>query len=149
MNNKPREVAIAILHRDGKFLLQLRDNIPSIVYPGCWALFGGHLELGETPEDALNRELMEEIGYIPPTSVKFGCYWELQIIRHVYHALLTVDVNQLALNEGWDLGLLTSEEIGRGSSYSVKAGQERPLGRPHQQILLNFIDSRFPKVKPL
>jgi len=47
---QPIQVAIAILHRQGQFLLQLRDNIPGIVYPGHWGLFGGHLELGETPQ---------------------------------------------------------------------------------------------------
>jgi hypothetical protein len=39
-----KEVAIAIIARKGKFLIQLRDDIPTIVYPGYWALFGGHLE---------------------------------------------------------------------------------------------------------
>lgn len=37
-------VAIAIIYRQGEFLVQLRDNTPKIVHPGCWALFGGHLE---------------------------------------------------------------------------------------------------------
>ena len=63
MTKNQVEVAIAILYRDGKFLLQLRDDIPGIAYPGCWALFGGHIEPGEIPEIALKRELQEEIGY--------------------------------------------------------------------------------------
>ena len=52
------EVALAMLHRDGRWLMQLRDEIPTIVAPGCWGLFGGHLDPGETPEQALRRELM-------------------------------------------------------------------------------------------
>ena len=59
----PVEVAIAILPCDGKFLMQLRDNIPTILYPGVWGLFGGHLEAGETPEVAVEREILEEIGF--------------------------------------------------------------------------------------
>ena len=141
MNNKPVEVAIAILYQQGKFLLQLRDNIPGIVYPGQWGLFGGHIEPNETPESALKRELMEEICYTPQAPVKVGCYSDSQVIRHVYHAPLTVDVNQLVLSEGWDMALLTPEDIRRGNCYSERAKQVRPLGRPHQQILLNFIDS--------
>jgi len=47
------EVALAMLQRDGRWLMQLRDEIPNIVAPGCWGLFGGHLDPDETPEQAL------------------------------------------------------------------------------------------------
>lgn len=30
------KVALAILHQDGKFLMQLRDDNPDILYPGHW-----------------------------------------------------------------------------------------------------------------
>lgn len=140
MSDKPVHVAIAILYRDGKFLMQLRDDIPSIIYPGCWALFGGHIEAGETPEDALKRELLEEISYAPPEASLFGYYSDDRVCRHVYQAPLAVELNQLVLGEGWDMGLLTPEDISRGEGYSEKAGQVRPLGPAHQRILLDFID---------
>jgi 8-oxo-dGTP pyrophosphatase MutT (NUDIX family) len=57
------EVALAMLERQGRWLLQLRDDIEGIVYPGTWALFGGHLEAAESPEVALRRELLEEINW--------------------------------------------------------------------------------------
>jgi mutator protein MutT len=60
------EVVGGILFHEGQLLLGLRA--PRKSYPGCWDFFGGHLEVGETPWDALRRELAEELGI----SVKTG-----------------------------------------------------------------------------
>lgn len=140
MNQDQRhQVAIAILHRNSKFLLQLRDDIPGILYPGHWALFGGHIEPGESPDEAIQRELLEEIGYVPATLTQFDFYEDTQVVRYVYQGGLDVDLSQLVLNEGWDMALATSEEISRGDRYSQQADQVRPLGKPHQRILLDFI----------
>jgi len=133
------EVAIALLIREGQFLLQLRDNIPTIVYPGYWAFFGGHLEPGETPEEGVWRELKEEIGYTPPWLKPFERREKDNIIRNVFYGPLTVPVEQLNLTEGWDLGLWTVEQIHQGERYSAEADQVRPLGPVHQQILLDFL----------
>ncbi|MGC1393510.1 MAG: NUDIX hydrolase [Coleofasciculaceae cyanobacterium] len=141
MTEQKVEVAIAILHTADRFLMQLRDNIPGIIYPGCWGFFGGHLDPGETPYAAVKRELLEEIGYLPPVISEFRCYSDSDVIRHVFQAPLTVELEQLVLGEGWDLGLLTAQEISKGESYSAVAGV-RPLGRPHQQILLDFIEQK-------
>lgn len=138
-----KSVAIAILYRQDQFLLQLRDNISGIVYPGHWGLFGGHIEPGETPAVAVERELLEEIGYVPPMLSEFSCYSDSRVVRHVYHAPLAVELNQLVLNEGWDMGLLTPEQIRQGRSYSAKAAQIMPLVPPTQQILLDFIAKGF------
>ena len=72
--NAPVEVALAILTYEDKFLMQLRDNIPTILYPGVWGLFGGHMEAGETPEIAVEREVLEEIGYqiVNPQKFEIG-----------------------------------------------------------------------------
>lgn len=133
------EVAIAILYREGKFLMQLRDDIPGILYPGHWGLFGGHIEVGETSDAAIQRELLEEIGYTPSTLTLFNNYEDPHVIRHVYQGALEVGLEELILGEGWDMDLLTPEEILQGDRHSHQAGQIRPLGKPHQQILLDFI----------
>lgn len=141
--NEQIGVAIAILYRQNQFLMQLRDNIPGILYPGHWGLFGGHIEPGELPDAAVIRELQEEINYTPSTISKFDCYSDPRVIRHVYHAPLTVDLDRLVLQEGWDLGLLTPEQILQGECYSKKAQAIKPLGTPHQKILLDFIQLKL------
>lgn len=135
----PVHVSMAILYQDEKFLMQLRDDIPTILYPGCWGLFGGHLEPGETPEAGLKREVQEEINYTVISPIKVGCYNDAQVVRHIYHAPLKVSIEELVLNEGWDLALVNLQDIYRGSRYSQKAGEERPLGDIHQHILLDFV----------
>lgn len=56
-------VSVLILYnKEGKMLLEHRAETRKN-YPGCWALFGGHLEEGEHPEETLRREIKEELGY--------------------------------------------------------------------------------------
>jgi hypothetical protein len=50
-------------------------------------------------------------------------------------------MNQLVLSEGWDMDLLTPEQILMGEHYSARANQVQPLVPAAQQILLDFIDS--------
>lgn len=55
------DVAVGILvGDDGRYLLTTRP--PGKVYAGYWEFPGGKLEAGETVEQALRRELQEEIG---------------------------------------------------------------------------------------
>jgi 8-oxo-dGTP diphosphatase len=134
------QVSIAILYRENKFLMQLRDDVPNIVYPAHWGLFGGHLEPGETPEIAVEREVLEEIDYQLPIVQRFGCYVDEKVIRYVFHAPLKVELSDLTLMEGWDMQLLTREEISQGERYSDRAQQIRPLTESAQRILLDFIE---------
>jgi 8-oxo-dGTP pyrophosphatase MutT (NUDIX family) len=137
-------VAIAILYQDGKFLMQLRDDIPGIFYAGHWGFFGGHLEPDEPPEAGARRELTEEIGHCPEQLHKFEFYPpDGRVVRHVFHAPLAVDLNRLSLNEGQDMKLVSVAEINRGLAYSHHLGEDRPLGKPHQQILQAFLQSGF------
>jgi 8-oxo-dGTP pyrophosphatase MutT (NUDIX family) len=136
------QVAIAILHQDDQFLMQLRDPIPTILYPGYWAFFGGHIEPGETPEIAVVREILEEVNYKMPSVTKFGIYDDDRVIRHVFAAPFNVGLADLTLTEGWDMDLLTVEDIQRGDRFSANANEVRPLSPIHQRILLDFIESR-------
>jgi 8-oxo-dGTP diphosphatase len=135
------KAAIAILHQQGRFLLQLRDDIPTIVYPNQWACFGGHMDLGEDPEAALYREVEEEIGYTAADATFFREYHDPGVIRYVFTCPLTVELSSLVLKEGWDMELFTAETIRTGICQSPRDHQPRSIAVPHQALLLDFIDS--------
>lgn len=65
--SRHREIACSIIiDTRGRFLLQQRDDIVGILYPGKVGLFGGHREGDETFLDCVVREIHEEISYFVP-----------------------------------------------------------------------------------
>lgn len=139
------QVAIAILYHNDHFFLQLRDDNPAIVYPGQWGFFGGHLEEGENPDEAVRRELLEEIGYAPPHLTLFKSYETEALVRHVYGGPLTVPLADLTLNEGLDMGWVSLENVRQGIGYSTKLRERRSLSPPHRAILLEFWENQMSK----
>ena len=70
-------VAAAVITRpDGEFLLGQRA--PGTFYPGYWEFPGGKVEPGETPRQALVRELSEELGMEVETA------WPWIVREHIY-----------------------------------------------------------------
>ena len=61
MGDFVRVVAGALIREDGQILLGHRTATRRH-YPGVWDLPGGHIEAGETSEEAIARELREELG---------------------------------------------------------------------------------------
>ena len=57
-------IACAIFVRDRRILLARRAPHKT-VYPDRWDVIGGHVEAGETIEQALIREAQEEVGLTP------------------------------------------------------------------------------------
>ena len=69
---------------------------------GCWCFPGGHVERGETPRQAIQRELYEELGIeVVPTerigSVRVGTQYVLAIwrVQHV-RGQLTIARDEIA-----------------------------------------------------
>jgi len=56
--------SILPITREGKWVLQHRDDRPDIVEPGKISFFGGHIDDGETPLACAIREAREELGLV-------------------------------------------------------------------------------------
>ena len=56
-----KDVALIIFYNDDKILLQDRRNIEHSF--ADWGFFGGRIEAGETPEEAVVRETKEELSF--------------------------------------------------------------------------------------
>lgn len=60
-----KPVVIAVIKRDDKFLMTKRDSLDpedKEFFPFVWQFPGGGMEFGETPEQTIKREMIEEIG---------------------------------------------------------------------------------------
>ena len=113
--------AVAILlDESGRYLLQRRDDMPRIWYPGHWGFFGGAIEPGEDALQAVIRELVEEIGIaLPPerfelfTRHDFTLSWRdgTRRGRDFFTAVLRPDeIARLVLGEGAEMRFVSGEE---------------------------------------
>jgi 8-oxo-dGTP diphosphatase len=71
-------VAAALVDADGRVLIAQRPKGKAL--EGLWEFPGGKIEPGERPEDALIRELREELG----VTVKAACLAPLTFASHAY-----------------------------------------------------------------
>jgi 8-oxo-dGTP diphosphatase len=71
-------VAAALIDADGRVLLAQRPKGKAL--EGLWEFPGGKVDAGEGPEDALIRELLEELS----VTVKADCLAPLTFASHAY-----------------------------------------------------------------
>ncbi|MFC1568814.1 NUDIX domain-containing protein [bacterium] len=69
--NNPRPCVTAVIHQNQEILFIQRSVPPGI---GKWDFPGGFMEIGEHPEQALQREINEEIGAIITHMQLLGFY---------------------------------------------------------------------------
>lgn len=97
--------AIILENREGELLLYKRDNKPGIPFPGYWDLIGGHIEEGETPEQALIREIKEELDIDFTNFVFFKEYLCTEKdaypnVKYIYTGIIDIPIEKITLLEG-------------------------------------------------
>src|SRR5664280_625821 len=112
-----KEIAAIILENDnGEFLLYLRDNKPTIPFPDQWDLIGGHVEQGETPEEALVREVKEELDIDLDEYTFYKKYECLEgdiypNTKYIFFGKINSPIEEITLLEGERVQYFSSDEL--------------------------------------
>jgi 8-oxo-dGTP pyrophosphatase MutT (NUDIX family) len=112
-------VAAIITVEDGRYLLQLRDDIPRIFYPGHWGCFGGAVGPDESGTVALQRELAEELempardaGEFLKLDFDLNKLGQKLCYRTYYEIKVTAaDVSGFVLHEGAEMRLFAPDAL--------------------------------------
>ena len=109
-----RDVSLMILYdREKRVLLQHRAK-DAVRAPDFWAFFGGGIDQGETPDQALAREAMEELHWTVKNPRKLFVFdaqpFGKESLLHVY-VEECLDASALILGEGQGWGWFHFEEI--------------------------------------
>lgn len=108
-------VGAIIKNPKNEYLLQLRDD-RAPTFKNCWTLFGGHVEEGERPDEALLRELEEELSL---KSEAIQSVKEVEInhggigdpAQYIYEVLTDVVLYELILCEGAAMEYVTEQSL--------------------------------------
>lgn len=110
------ECVTAILQNPRReVLLHQRDEKPGLPFAGYWSMLGGKIEEGESPQEAMQRELLEEISVTVPT-----VFWKvydrpisetLTIVQYVFTGQIHYALSEMVLMEGQDLKYFSAEAL--------------------------------------
>jgi 8-oxo-dGTP diphosphatase len=113
-----RTVSAFLRNLDGQVISQLRDDKPGLMFPGHWSTLGGRIEAGETPDEAIRRELIEEIEFCPSMTfwrvfehyfVSGGKAYDVEI--YAYVGDIDLEIADIQLHEGQRLAYLDAADI--------------------------------------
>lgn len=112
-----KKVVLCFLWCQNLVLLYLRDDKAGIAHPNYWALLGGGMNGGESPQEALEREIEEETGR---KAVNLSYCGEIEVVNqplchdhtiYLFEGEMFFSLDEMHLTEGQRLGLFTIEEF--------------------------------------
>jgi len=126
--------SIAMLNSKDDVLLFLRDNVPQIRFPNMWDLPGGIVEPGETPDQTIRREMMEEIELKLKNPILFKRYVLPDRIENMFWQRVDIDIDKTVLHEGQELQWFSEKQLKDMDKASLAFG--------FQTLLMDFYKAR-------
>lgn len=114
-------IHLHIINRDGCLYIQKRSMKKDLL-PGCWdTAVGGHVDYGESLEEALYREAFEELGFRDFNPLFLKSYvWESAREKELVNVFATVgnfslkpDNDEVAEGRYWNMSDIESD-LGKG-----------------------------------
>jgi len=122
----------AIIEKDGRILLIKRNHEP---FKGYWCIPGGHIDFGETPEEAIKREVNEETG-LTVKKLKFFDYYS-EIYKEIkWHAVALIFICKAEGNVK-----ICPKEVKEHKWLNEKEALKQKLAFEHKRILAGYIEN--------
>lgn len=103
---------IIFLNSNNEVLLILRDDKVDIPFPNMWDIPGGKVEEGETPEEAIRREMIEELSIRDLGEINlFKIITSENITDYIFWKRLDLNLEEIDLNEGQRIEYFDLERI--------------------------------------
>lgn len=95
--------SIILYNRDGNFLLQFKDN--------KWDLFGSIVKDGESPDQAIVREVRDAIGFELKSFNLFNSYNWPSFNMFVYRGLIDIPISKIKFKEGQNVNFFSASTV--------------------------------------
>lgn len=120
------------LNEQGQVLLALRNHEP---FYDHWCIPGGHMDFGETPEQAVQREINEETG-LDTDKLSFFRYYNEYYPERDWHAVALVFIahvsGQLQLQQS---------EVKQLKWFQIDQALQEKLAFEHHKVLSDYKNS--------
>lgn len=164
-----REVSLIARNEDGLYLIQARDVYVevydkdkkvfkppfkpgeySFLFPGACSLFGGHMEEGETPTQAFEREIKKEElkGLTLPEELEYRLYDFSTQLDEVYGRVNDAYHGNIPAFLGFGLeDLVPQEALGRARGRSITYRDWLSSVREYNLYIANITQDQFKNVE--